>query len=63
VRLARGGYLVIHVLGCMHCHAEHEWTSGETNTLGAGQDINMLKGPTWAIVRAEHHTRSGNGRR
>ena len=47
-RLARGDYLVSHVLGCMHCHAEHEWTSRETpvlpNTLGAGQDINMLKG-------------------
>jgi mono/diheme cytochrome c family protein len=47
-RLARGEYLVLHVSDCMSCHAEHDWTAHDApalpNTLGAGQDMNMLKG-------------------
>ena len=47
-RLARGEYLVLHVTGCMDCHAEHDWTAHDApvlpNTLGAGQDMNILKG-------------------
>lgn len=47
-RLARGEYLVRNVLDCMGCHAEHDWTTHDApilpNTLGAGQDMNMLKG-------------------
>lgn len=47
-RLARGEYLVLHVTDCMGCHSEHDWTAHDApvlpNTLGAGQDMNMLKG-------------------
>ncbi len=47
-RLARGEYLVLHVTDCMGCHAEHDWTAHDApvlpNTLGAGQDMNFLKG-------------------
>jgi hypothetical protein len=47
-RLARGEYLVSAVTDCMTCHAEHDWTVHDApilpNTLGAGQDINLLKG-------------------
>ena len=47
-RLARGEYLVLHVTPCMDCHAEHDWTAHDEpmlpNTLGAGQDMNILKG-------------------
>jgi mono/diheme cytochrome c family protein len=47
-RLARGAYLVRHVSDCMTCHSEHDWTGHEApvlpNTLGAGQDMNLLKG-------------------
>ncbi len=47
-RLARGGYLVQHVCDCMGCHAEHDWTAHDApilpNTLGAGQDMILLKG-------------------
>ncbi len=47
-RLARGEYLVRNVSDCMGCHAEHDWTAHDApvliNTLGAGQDMNMLKG-------------------
>jgi hypothetical protein len=47
-RLARGEYLVEHVCDCMGCHAEHDWTAHEApilpNTLGAGQDMTILKG-------------------
>lgn len=47
-RLARGEYLVTNVTDCMDCHAQHDWTSHDAplipNTLGAGQDMNLLKG-------------------
>jgi mono/diheme cytochrome c family protein len=47
-RLARGEYLALNVADCMVCHAEHDWTAHDApvlpNTLGAGQDMNMLKG-------------------
>lgn len=47
-RLARGEYLVRDVTDCLGCHAEHDWTAHDApllpNTLGAGQDMNMLKG-------------------
>jgi hypothetical protein len=47
-RLARGEYLVNNLTDCMDCHAQHDWTSHDAplipNTLGAGQDMNMLKG-------------------
>jgi hypothetical protein len=46
-RLARGKYLVMNVSACMDCHAEHDWTARDApilpNTLGAGQDMNLLK--------------------
>lgn len=47
-RLARGEYLVRNVIGCMACHAEHDWTAHDAptlpKTLGAGQDMSLLKG-------------------
>ncbi len=47
-RLARGAYLVNSVTDCMGCHAEHDWTKHDApilpGTLGAGQDMNLLKG-------------------
>lgn len=47
-RLARGAYLVNSVIDCMGCHAEHDWTGHDApilpGTLGAGQDMNVLKG-------------------
>jgi mono/diheme cytochrome c family protein len=47
-RLARGEYLVNFVSDCMGCHAEHDWTAHDApilpGTLGAGQDMNLLKG-------------------
>jgi hypothetical protein len=47
-RLARGEYLVKNVADCMDCHAEHDWTAHDAparaNALGAGQDMNVLKG-------------------
>jgi len=47
-RLARGEYLVDAVTGCMGCHSEHDWTAHDAptlpNSLGAGQDMNLLKG-------------------
>lgn len=47
-RLARGEYLVRNITDCMGCHAEHDWTAHDApllpNALGAGQDMNMLKG-------------------
>jgi mono/diheme cytochrome c family protein len=47
-RLARGEYLVLRVAPCMDCHAEHDWTAHDEpmlpNTLGSGQDMNILKG-------------------
>jgi hypothetical protein len=46
--LARGEYLVRNVNDCMGCHAEHDWTAHDApvlpNSLGAGQDMNILKG-------------------
>lgn len=47
-RLARGEYLVLNVCRCMICHSEHDWSAHEApilpDTLGAGQDMNLLKG-------------------
>ncbi|HWF37285.1 MAG TPA: c-type cytochrome [Candidatus Acidoferrales bacterium] len=47
-RLARGEYLVNNVTDCMDCHSQHNWTAHDApilpNTLGAGQDMTMLKG-------------------
>lgn len=47
-RLARGEYLVQHVADCMGCHSEHDWTARDApilpNTLGAGEDMSLLKG-------------------
>ena len=47
-RVERGEYLVKNVADCIDCHAEHDWTAHDEpvlpNTLGAGQDMNMLKG-------------------
>jgi mono/diheme cytochrome c family protein len=47
-RLARGEYLVRNVTDCMVCHAAHDWTAHDApvlpNTVGAGQDMNILKG-------------------
>jgi mono/diheme cytochrome c family protein len=47
-RLARGEYLVLSVTDCMACHAGHDWTAHDApllpNSLGAGQDMNILKG-------------------
>ena len=47
-RLVRGQYLVEHVSDCMACHADHDWTAHDApvrpNSLGAGQDMNILKG-------------------
>src|SRR4030095_6626902 len=47
-RLARGEYLTRNVITCMDCHAEHDWTAHDApvlqNTLGAGQDMSILKG-------------------
>ena len=47
-RRARGEYLVRNVTDCMGCHAEHDWTAHDApvlpQTLGAGQDMNILKG-------------------
>jgi hypothetical protein len=47
-RLTRGQYLVRNVIDCMGCHAEHDWTVHDApilpKTLGAGQDMNLLKG-------------------
>jgi mono/diheme cytochrome c family protein len=47
-RLARGEYLVLSVTDCMACHAGHDWTAHDApvlpNSIGAGQDMNILKG-------------------
>lgn len=47
-RLARGEYLVESVSLCMDCHSERDWSAHDTpmlpGTLGAGQDMNFLKG-------------------
>lgn len=47
-RLARGEYLVMNVADCMGCHGEHDWKAHDApvlpNTLGAGQDMTILKG-------------------
>ncbi len=47
-RLARGEYLVLHVIDCMGCHAEHDWTAHDApllpNALGAGQDMTYVAG-------------------
>ncbi len=47
-RLARGEYLVRNVTDCMGCHSEHDWTAHDApilpKTLGAGQDMSVLKG-------------------
>jgi hypothetical protein len=53
-RLARGAYLVNSVNDCMTCHAEHDWTVHDApilpNTLGAGQDMALLKGLPGQVV-------------
>ena len=53
-RLARGQYLVENVADCMDCHAEHDWTLHDApvlpNTLGAGQDMSLLKGLPGRVV-------------
>ncbi len=55
-RLARGAYLVNSVTDCMGCHAEHDWTKHDApilpGTLGAGQDMSLLKGLPGKIVAA-----------
>src|SRR4030095_1213779 len=65
-RLARGEYLTRNVITCMDCHAEHDWTAHDApvlqNTLGAGQDMSILKGLPGKGVCTEYHSRSGNGR-
>src|ERR1700675_3162283 len=47
-RLARGDYLVNHVVPCMECHSPRRWSEHDApvlpNMLGAGQDMTMLKG-------------------
>jgi mono/diheme cytochrome c family protein len=47
-RLARGEYLVMHVSDCVGCHSQHDWTKHDDpvlpNTLGSGQNLNLLKG-------------------
>ena len=47
-RQARGKYFVTAVTHCMGCHAEHDWTAHDApilpNTVGAGQDMTVLKG-------------------
>lgn len=53
-RLARGNYLVNYVTPCMECHAPHNWSDHEApilpNTLGAGQDMTMMKGLPGQVV-------------
>ncbi len=67
-RLARGEYLVRDVTNCMACHAEHDWTAHDApilpNTLGAGQDMNFLKGLPGKVyapnITPHPETRVGN---
>lgn len=53
-RVERGQYLVMNVLDCMDCHAEHDWTQHDApivpGTLGSGQDMSLLKGLPGNIV-------------
>jgi Cytochrome C oxidase, cbb3-type, subunit III len=53
-RFARGQYLVNNVLDCIDCHAEHDWTQHDApvvpNTLGAGQDMTLLKGLPGQVI-------------
>ena len=45
-RLARGRYLVEAVVGCMDCHAPHDWTRHDVPVLpgmeGAGQEVSAV---------------------
>ena len=54
VRVERGQYLVMNVLDCMDCHAEHDWTQHDApivpGTLGSGQDMALLKGLPGQII-------------
>lgn len=53
-RVERGEYLVMNVLDCMDCHAEHEWTQHDApivpGTLGSGQDMTILKGLPGQVI-------------
>jgi hypothetical protein len=53
-RLVRGDYLVNHVMACMECHSDRNWTDRAapvlTNRLGAGQDMTFLKGLPGQVV-------------
>ena len=67
-RLARGAYLVQNVSDCMTCHSEHDWTAHDApvlpNRLGAGQDMNMLKGLPGSVhapnITPDPETGAGN---
>ena len=53
-RIQRGDYLVSSVLDCMTCHSEHDWTAHDAplmpGTLGAGQDMGLLKGLPGQVI-------------
>jgi len=53
-RLVRGDYLVNHVMACMECHSDRNWTDRAApvlpNRLGAGQDMTFLKGLPGQVV-------------
>jgi hypothetical protein len=53
-RLVRGDYLVNHVMSCMECHSDRNWTDRAApvlpNRLGAGQDMTFLKGLPGQVV-------------
>ena len=67
-RLARGAYLVRNVSDCMTCHSEHDWTAHDApilpNALGAGQDMNLLKGLPGSVhapnITPDPETGAGN---
>jgi hypothetical protein len=55
-RLVRGDYLVNHVMACMECHSDRNWTGRAApvlpNRFGAGQDMTFLKGLPGQVVAA-----------
>jgi mono/diheme cytochrome c family protein len=67
-RLTRGAYLVRNVSDCMTCHSERDWTAHDApilpNMLGAGQDMNMLKGMPGSVhapnITPDPETGAGN---
>jgi hypothetical protein len=67
-RLARGAYLVRNVSDCMTCHSEHDWSAHDApilpNALGAGQDMNFLKGLPGSVhapnITPDPETGAGN---